>query len=353
MAADEMRAHYLRFLESHQWLANALTWTVVHPWAETPPPVDVVASRLTGGGSPEIAELWIRETDLYPMEVVFAGASGPSMMLLEANGAYTSGPDVIRRLSVDARVWSLSWHVNGGERLTCAAGGEILAVVPGLDPALMTGPRPEAVADAIGPLRDAVASRPVTTRAEAWALKTAAMAVMESSTGARLTAEWVGDMRQAILIDPPLSAPLERRGFGHVEPDLDARLRHAPEAVRRAALLLPARDLTGRFGLDEPPIEDAIDVVAGGGALGEELRWGLLETQLQLHDGWVPVIPEGDDPDRAERLRAAAVVAVRLALLEAAGRAENFEALTCARWVLGDEWPSLRSAVEDLLTDAG
>ncbi|MEV5744981.1 hypothetical protein AB0L30_33395 [Microbispora rosea] len=142
MTVDEARAHYLRFLESHQWLANALTWTVVHPWAEAPPPVDLIASRLTGGGSPEIVELRIRETDLYPMEVVFAGASGPSMMLLEANGAYTSGPEVIRRLSENARVWSLSWHVNGGERLTYAAGGEILAEVPGLDPTLLTGSRP-------------------------------------------------------------------------------------------------------------------------------------------------------------------------------------------------------------------
>ncbi|MEV4297691.1 hypothetical protein [Microbispora rosea] len=191
---------------------------------------------------------------------------------------------------------------------------------------------------------------PVTNQAEAWAHhKTAAMAVMELSTGARMNAEWVDDMRQAILIDPPLSAPFERLGFGHVEPDLDARLRHAPEFARWAVLLLLTRHLIGRFGLDDPSIAVALDAVAGGGPLGEELRWDLLETQLRLHDGWMPVIPEADAPDRAERLRAAAMVAVRLALLDAAERAENFQALTCARSVLRDEWPCLRSAVEELL----
>ncbi|WP_182908725.1 hypothetical protein [Microbispora sp. H13382] len=95
------------------------------------------------------------------------------------------------------------------------------------------------------------------------------------STGACLDGEWGDGTRQAILVDPPLGAPFERLRFGHADPDLDARLRRAPEAARRAALLLLARHLAERFALDDPPIAAAIDEVAGGGLLGEELRWDL------------------------------------------------------------------------------
>jgi len=35
--------------------------------------------------------------------------------------------------------------------------------------------------------------------------------------------------------------------FGHRDPDLDARLRGAPEPVRRAALALAAQTLAARF----------------------------------------------------------------------------------------------------------
>jgi hypothetical protein len=170
--------HYEGFLAAHEWLANALSWTVVEtPGSSSAPSARAVAAKLTGGGCPEIADdLGIRELDLYPMEAHFVGASGSAAVLLQQGGAYTNDREVLTWLSEGSRVWAISWHVNDGARLFHAVDGAIVAELPQLDPGLAIGSAPHTIANALEPLREAAALdlSQVTTTAEARIRKTTA-----------------------------------------------------------------------------------------------------------------------------------------------------------------------------------
>jgi hypothetical protein len=349
MTIHDLVTHYQNFLESHQWLANGLSWTVVEPAKPSTDPLRTVAAKLTGGGSPEIArDLNIRETDLYPVQALFAGTSGSHVVLLEKGGAYVSSPEVLAWLSDGARVWNVGWHIHGGERLTYAVDGEILASVHELNPRQMTGTAPDSIAEELTPLRDAASvdlSR-ASALTEAWVRKTTAMGIVEQVTDVRLDAAWLARSRTAILIDPPLSVPLEPLGFGRADPALDARLRAAAEETRREVLLLLVRVLSERHDLDDDVIASALETIRAGGPLDDQQREDLLDMQLELNEGWQPVLDEtASDPDR---LRAAAGMAVRHALLEAGEHTAHFQAVTYTRRILGAEWPGLRAELERL-----
>ncbi|WP_182878224.1 hypothetical protein [Microbispora sp. H10670] len=346
MAHSDIVTRYQQFLQSHEWLTSALSWTVVATLDNSVPSIQVVASNLTGGGRPEIAdEMQIRETDLYPMDALFVGKSDTSVALLERNGLYARTPEVLIWLSERARVWNISWHVNGGEHLMYAANGEILAQVPRLDPQLIFGPAPHVISNDIEPLNEAVRiDTPATTPAEALLRRATAMAIIEQSTGARLDSEWVSHPHPAILIDPPIAYPLEPLGFGHLDLNLDSLLRSAPEGVRREVLLLVARELSDRYSLTSEHIAASIEAVEHGVPLEWQQREELLDFQMELDEGWRPLL-EKEGTSSFDRIRTAACVAVRQALLEASRDADNFYALTYAQRALGTEWPIFKALI--------
>ncbi|MEK8108779.1 hypothetical protein NKG94_35480 [Micromonospora sp. M12] len=106
------------------------------------------------------------------------------------------------------------------------------------------------------------------------------MAFVERRTGVRLPAEWMSDegstRRPGRGDGAARSFPADPRppsNFGHYEPDLDARLRAAPEPVRRAALALAVRAVTTRFSFsDDDLVRRAVEAVEEGLSLDEETR---------------------------------------------------------------------------------
>ncbi|MFC7382557.1 hypothetical protein [Sphaerisporangium rhizosphaerae] len=340
--------HYVRLLDEHRWLANGLCWTVIQPVSGLALSLDEVGSRLTGGGDPEVREMEIRGEDLYPLEVVFVGRSnGATILLQKDGGAHASSPEVMSRLSVDARLWNVSWQSQGAGRLSHSVYGRILADVYGLDVNNATGADPDALAPEIEPLRRAAVAGQgeATTLKEAWGRKTAALTVIELATGARLLEEWLSAPQSAFVIDQPIAIPPEPLAFGQIDPDLDARLRLSARSIRQEVLLFVARYLSDRYDLDREFLAAVTEKIGQGIPLDRQARDHLLETQLEWSQEITgPLLQEGAESDH-ENLRLAALIATRHALLEAGGRADNFQALTYAKHVLGPAWPALRATI--------
>lgn len=211
----------------------------------------------------------------------------------------------------------------------------------------ITGTDIGALVDEIGPMQQAAAVdlTEAATLKEAWARKTAAMAVVELSTGMRLDEEWLSNPRSAFIIDQPIRVPLEPLAFGHFDPDLDSRLRLAPEAVRRKVLLLVVQHLSGTHNIDSELFASAMEEVRHGDPLGQQSREDLLDAQIEWgEEAAGPLVQEGFESDPA-RLRLAALMAVRHALIEAGDQADRFQSLTYARHALGSEWPPFRATI--------
>ncbi|MFD1937544.1 MULTISPECIES: hypothetical protein [Nonomuraea] len=192
--------HYRNLFEWHQWLEDALSWTVVQPLDEELT-VDDLLWRLNGGRDPE------QRTMAYPTEAAF-DEDQPVLFAFEGEGAwgfleFTYGygiPDhVLTELSKESRVWMTTWHFNGGYTILYAADGKIRARMRDFifvehafehgDPSILADFR--ALLDSLG--------------AEDYRGKrSAAFAFIEAATSLRLEKEWL-DVEEApvIVLDNP------------------------------------------------------------------------------------------------------------------------------------------------------
>jgi len=117
MDADDVVVHYLDLLDEHPWLSNGgLGWSVIQKSADTRS-IEQLACE-TFGAFPEFRDVDFRESDLFPTIEVFITGGDGLFCVLERDGIHQRRSDWLRRLSRDARLWHVSWHPRGGEKLT-------------------------------------------------------------------------------------------------------------------------------------------------------------------------------------------------------------------------------------------
>ncbi|MBB5077507.1 hypothetical protein [Nonomuraea endophytica] len=293
--------HYRDLLHEQQWLqADGLCWTVVQAGDDA----DLVR-RLSPGALPEVRDLDVREdpANLAPLPVVFTDGDA----LVETMGsAYLDEPEVLARLSRDARVWSVSWGPRSGVQVTQAADGAVIRRWREFD-------------ENAAPAADFSALDDARRADDRFTVRAAAMAAVDAATGARLDAAWFEDTRRAFILDHPSpAAPPLLPPFAHTDPERDTFLRSLPLDVRRAVLATVA----GRMptGLDDDSAQlDALYDLCG--------EWQESGEAQQLHAG----------------------LAIRAAARAAEGDATNFDALASARSALDTaRWAALDAEIRAL-----
>jgi hypothetical protein len=327
MISESVR-HYQDLLD-RSGMEEGLSWTVIQP-AGTPITVEEVMGRLGAErlGAPS------HESD--PLLVAWVRQVGSAVVMFQHFGVEGSRPEVLRLLSDGARVHNVEWTINGNGGVSCAIYGQVVVWIDMNDPErrMVTGPsvQEEELAD----LRQAKDMWEADDQSSAFVQKAASMALVEHRTGVRLTADLIKDLDswQTVLLARIPSDPRPPGQFGHADPDLDARLRAAPEDVQRTALALALCAIADRFMLtDEALARTAIDAVEGGTTLDDEtltrvFRLGAHGDQgrLAAHAFYTAAAPADRWPDR-------------------------FDALDAARQALPDAWPRLRRELSELISD--
>lgn len=325
MVSDVVR-YYDDFLAGRDWLAEGLSWAVVQP-ASAEATVDGVIERLRARR--------VEPGDDRPGELADVAQIGPDVLVFQDNGCALSRPEVLRWLSDGTRVHTVEWTINGNGGLTYAVYGRVLAWMDLNDPDRRHGGDPSVFADDLADVRAARGTGFV---------RSAAMAFVERRTGVRLPAEWMDDEGAdpeagpwvTVRLGAIPSDPRPPSNFAHDEPDLDARLRVAPDRVRRAAVALAVRAVTARFRFgDDDLARQAVEAVERGLTVDEETRWRIARLTT----------PGGD-----ARAGADAVHALHVALGEGVA---TIEAVGAARHALGDEWQAVRRDLYRLLRETG
>lgn len=334
MKFDEVVDHYCDLLE-RTWLGLGMAWTVVIADDE-PTGLHEVATSLSGGAPPEIWEDTPRMVadringinDFIFME------SGSRINLIEPGTIHENFHEFLRWMSAGRRVWSVSWHIKGGERLVCAENGEILF---GLGEHFDVN-RPFGT-DVAMARRELEMMRRHTLLER----KAAALAIMGLHGRCLLDEAWLDSPQQVIAVDQPIPAgATPPSAFASVEPELAARLRGATPAARRGFLIRLAERLADRYDLHIPEIATVLDHVrAGRHPTPAEWRDLATETMYLAQDPWYA------DPAHAtpEWRRWQAAIAIRHALRSLDGGGENIESLLSARNALHDEWENLRAEI--------
>ncbi|MDG4805588.1 DUF6461 domain-containing protein [Micromonospora sp. WMMD1120] len=324
MVSDAVR-YYDEFLAERDWLAEGLSWAVVQP-ASAAATVDGVIERLRARR--------VQPGDDRSGEFADLVQIGPDVTVFQDNGCALSRPEVLRWLSDGTRVHTVEWTINGNGGLTYAVYGRVLTWMDLNDPERRHGDDPSAFAEDLDDVRAARGTEQA---------RPAAMAFVERRTGVRLPAEWMSDEGAdpeagpwvTVRLGAIPSDPRPPSNFGHYEPDLDARLRAAPERVRREALALAVRAVTARFRFsDDDLVGQAVEAVERGLTVDEETRWRVVRLTAQGAD---------------VRACADAVHALHAAL--GAGVAA-VDAVGAARHALTEHWPAVRRDLFRLVREA-
>ncbi|MGP4102071.1 DUF6461 domain-containing protein [Nonomuraea sp. KM90] len=201
-----LREHYRHLRTSHPWLDEAMCWTVVVPDSGRAFNLDEIAVRLSGGTPYQLHEpasftaAGPPTEDAYPVLVDWCGTAA---MLLEID-YLGSVPSVLQRLSQGARAYSAWWNVNLHNRLSFAAGGELILAIdaffPGTSedyPGIGQWPELQAMTDFFVEFEE---------RDEDYDWIAAWLAVIEQTTGARLTSEWLEQAHPYITVRMPDAA---------------------------------------------------------------------------------------------------------------------------------------------------
>lgn len=337
---DDVVAYYQQFLDDRPWYAEGLSWTVIQP-ASGPVTEDLVLRRLRGTRV-DLAEIRLpHANDFRPgmpdeSKVAYLTQVGPAVVMCQPNGFEGARREVLRWLSAGARAKNVDWTINGNGVIIYSVYGEVLTWVDKNDPDRRHGEQPDVLDDDLAGLRE---SR---RRWDAGDLAGAdfdaeAMAVVERRTGVRLDADWVDAFEEpgpAVMIGDIPGDPRPPGRFGRTDPDLDARLRSAPEPVRRAALALVARALAERFTFSDPEAAAAtVDAVERGVPLAPEMRARMMRSRATGDGG----------------AGSSAVNGLHAATATGQGPNEPLDLLNAATYAVPDEWPRLRRAVDRLL----
>ncbi|MGV9324095.1 DUF6461 domain-containing protein [Streptosporangium sandarakinum] len=209
--------YYRRLRSSRQWPGAAgMCWTVVVPDDGRALTLDQVAARLAGNtpyqlhAPAPLDAIGPPEQDAYP---VFVDWYGSTTVLFEWDYLGTE-PVVLRRLSAGARVYSAWWNVNANNLLSFAAGGEHLLAIDAFFPGsredhagLARWPELLAMTDFFAepapedPGEDEDEDDLDGRADHDW--RTAFLAVIDHTTGARLTREWLEQPHPYVTVRMP------------------------------------------------------------------------------------------------------------------------------------------------------
>ncbi|MFB9968312.1 hypothetical protein ACFFOP_37740 [Sinosporangium siamense] len=338
-------AYYEELIRGTSPFGAALAWTVILPLGQ-PVSFPEAASRLIGGGHPVLVES-DEEFDeaAHSMDFIAAylGQAGPATMLVEPSGfSYAGREQVMAWLSHNAQVWHVSWNVTSRRDLDYAAHGQWLARLPEFHHEMLHGTDPGALAEEAALLREAAEAPWPRQRATA-------MAIVEMRTGARLPEDWFDRPRQVAVVDQPITEQDPPIGLWHHEPDLDARLRSAPEETRRAVLLRLAGSLVERFDLGATPLGHAVRTAHEGMPLDAELWEDMRYAWERLGERWAVRLAAPREEYEHTWPRWVAANGVRHSLRSLGEGANWFDGVTYARFALGDEWPSVKRWIREMI----
>ncbi|MFI7466836.1 DUF6461 domain-containing protein [Nonomuraea sp. NPDC049646] len=213
---DDLREYYRGLMNRTRWLSNGMCWTAVIPDDGRELTLDQVAARLAGNTPYRLHEpasldaVGPPERDAY---LVFVGEFGSATALFEWGHLGTS-PAVLRRLSQKARVYSAWWNVNASNLLSFAAGGEHVLAIDALFPGrqehhagLAQWPELQAMTDffAAPASEDSDEDEDeddLDDRAD-YDWRAACLAVIDRTTGARLTGEWLEQPHPYVTVRMP------------------------------------------------------------------------------------------------------------------------------------------------------
>lgn len=197
----DQREHYRRLLGT-RGLNVALCWTVIVPDAGTTLSIEEIAARLSGNTSHRLHpalpfnDLWqFLHAGDYPVLIDWFD-SAAAIIEYDYLG---SSPAVLKRLSHQARVYSAWWNVNANNRLSFAVDGEhilmIDALFPGSPehyPGISQWPELEAMTDFFIEFEE---------RGDYYDWQAAGLALIEQTTGARLSTEWLDRAHPCVTVN--------------------------------------------------------------------------------------------------------------------------------------------------------
>jgi hypothetical protein len=209
-----LREHYRRLISSIQWLGVGMCWTAVVPDDGRALTQDQVAARLARNmpyqlhAPTPLDAIGPPERDAYPVLVDWCGST---TVLFEWDYLGAS-PAVLQRLSEGARVYSVWWNVNANNLLSFAAGGEPVLSIDALFPGrqehyadLVRWPELQAMTDFFatpGPEDLDQDEDDLDDHADHdW--RAACLAVIDRTTGARLTGEWLEQPHPYVTVRMP------------------------------------------------------------------------------------------------------------------------------------------------------
>ncbi|MFJ2034080.1 hypothetical protein [Streptosporangium sp. NPDC087985] len=323
-SATAVLDRYRDLLRDQEWLGGAICWTVIVPDGERPS-LEEVAARVAGVATGFEASVNPRELPHREQQsLVAVGYAGRAVVLFEHNGFLGSLDLVLRRLSTDSRVYSAYWDIEGNNRVSHAAAGEVVVALDAMEPEewgsedyLRRWPELEIVLEAV--LADE----------EDW--QAAALAAVELATGVGLDATWLDDRHPYFGVPwpaPTSVAPIETDG-GPESHDLLMRL---------------ANTLVDRFALAEFPItREVVTALAVGTPVADHLIVRLREDLVSpIAADYMRHESEGDPQQNPYWRRMQAALALSLAAEGPGARPLGIDAFYHAELALPGEWPSTR-----------
>lgn len=197
----DLREHYRGFIKT-RGLNVAMCWTVIVPEAGTELSLEQVAARLSGGTSHRVrntmrfGELWdLLFAGEYPVLVDWFD----SVAVVIEYDYLGSSPAVLKRLSHRARVYSAWWNVNCHNRLSFAVDGECVLMIDALFPGrpqhypgIGQWPELERMTDFFVEFEE---------RGDEYDWRAGWLAVIEQTTGARLSVEWLDQAHPCVTVN--------------------------------------------------------------------------------------------------------------------------------------------------------
>ncbi|MER5644300.1 DUF6461 domain-containing protein [Streptosporangium sp. NPDC002524] len=190
---DEALSHYRELLGAEEWLEVSMCWTVIIPTGGEISD-DELIQGLSGGRRVELRFGGIGEFDLEDETVVSFDRTGSMVTLFEGIGTQGRKPNVLRRISRNARVCGVGWDIDGNSRLNYFAEGAILASVDAAEPEDIHGDDQAVLQPELRLLSEVIAS----SDGDDW--QAGALAVVEKVTGLRLTSQWLSGRYPCVLM---------------------------------------------------------------------------------------------------------------------------------------------------------